>query len=100
MGLNQGHIDLAIKIITPEQARTFITYTGISDTILGFMLLQSVYTKKVAFISFFWIAFIVYLSYLNAWPDAIFRTGFLLTAVYIFFEERTYLPKLINYEKK
>ena len=54
MGLNQGHIDLAIKIITPEQARTFITYTGISDTILGFMLLQSVYTKKVAFISFFW----------------------------------------------
>ena len=100
LGLNQGHIDLAMNIISPEQARVFITYTGITDTIIGLMLLQSIYTKQVTILAMFWITFIVYLSYLNAWPDAIFRTGFLLMAIYVYLDERTYLPKLIAYQKK
>lgn len=100
LGLNQGHIDLAMNIVSPEQARVFITYTGITDTLIGFMLLQSIYTKQVTVIAMFWITFIVYLSYLNAWPDAIFRTGFLLMVIYVYLDKRTHLPKLINYEKK
>ena len=100
MGLNQGHIELALKIMSAEEARNFVIYSGVSDTILGIMMLQSIFTKKVALISVIWISFIVYLSCLNAWPDAIFRTGFLLTAFYIYFDERTFTPKLIDYEKK
>ncbi len=96
MGLNQGHVELASIIMSQEQARNFVAYTGISDTILGIMLLQSIFTKKVAFISIFWIAFIVYLSFMNAWPDAIFRSGFFLLALYIYFDDRTYIPKLIK----
>jgi hypothetical protein len=100
LGLNQGHIDLANNIVSSENARSFITYTGITDTIIGLMLLQSVFTKFIAFIGILWISFIVYLSYLTALPDAIFRMGFLLSAIYLYIDERTYLPKLINYDKK
>lgn len=96
LGLNQGHIDLAMNIISPDQARTFITYTGITDTIIGLMLLQSIYSKHAAFIAMFWTAFIVYLSYLTAWPDGMFRTSFFLIALYVFVDKRTHLPKLIK----
>ena len=100
LGLNQAHIDLANNIISSENAKIFITYAGISDTIIGIMLLQSVFTKWVSLIGVLWITFIVYLSYLEALPDAIFRTGFLLASIYVFFDPRTYSPKLFNYEKK
>jgi len=100
LGLNQGHIDLAIKVVSADNARFFVSCSGITDAVIGLMLLQGVFTKHVVFIGMLWIAFIVYLSYLSAWPDAIFRTGFLLTAFYIYLDERTYTPKLINYEKK
>jgi len=100
LGLKQGHIDLATNIISSENARNFIIYTGITDSIIGVMLLQSIYTKWVSFVGIIWISFIVYLSYLTALPDALFRTGFLLAAIYVFIDNRTYLPKLINYEKK
>ena len=99
LGLNQGHIDLASNIISSENASIFITYTGISDTIIGLMLLQSIYTKWISFIGLIWVSFIVYLSYLTAIPDAIFRTGFLLATIYVFLDKRTYQPKLIDYEK-
>ena len=96
LGLNQGHIDLAMNIISPDQARIFITYTGITDTIIGLMLLQSVYSKYAALVAMFWTAFIVYLSYLTAWPDGMFRTSFFLIALYVFIDKRTHMPKLIK----
>ena len=100
LGLNQGHIDLAIKIVPADSARFFVSLSGITDTIIGMMLLQSIFTRYVAIIGMLWIAFIVYISYLNAIPDAIFRLGFLLIATYVIFDPRTYSPKLISYEKK
>ena len=100
LGLNQGHIDLATQIVSADNARFFVSCSGITDAIIGLMLLQSIFTRQIAFIGIFWILFIVYLSFLNAWPDGIFRTGFLLMALYVFLDNRTYLPKLINYEKK
>ena len=99
LGLNQGHIDLALKVVSNENANLFVTCAGITDSIIGIMLLQSIFTRYVAIIGMLWIAFIVYISYLNAIPDAIFRLGFLLTAIYVIFDPRTYSPKLINYEK-
>ena len=100
LGLNQGHIDLAIKIVSAENARFFVSCSGITDTIIGIMLLQGLFTRYVVFIGMLWIIFIVYISYLSAWPDGIFRTGFLLMALYVYLDKRTYLPKLITYEKK
>lgn len=100
LGLNQGHIDLAIQIVSAENARSFVFYSGITDSIIGLMLLQSIYTRHIAFIAMLWIIFIVILSYLSAWPDAIFRTGFLLLSIYIYIDHKTYSPKLISYEKK
>lgn len=99
LGLNQGHIDLAIKVVPIENARNFVYCTGITDSIIGLMLLQGVFTRYFAAISIIWISFIVYLSYLSAIPDAIFRSAFLIAAIYVFIDKRTYFPKLINYEK-
>jgi len=99
LGLNQGHIDLAIKIISKDNARFFVSCSGFTDSIIGFMLIQGIYTRYVSILSILWIAFIVYISFLNGFPDAIFRIGFLLTAIYVFIDKRTYSPKLINYEK-
>lgn len=100
LGLNQGHIDLAIQIVSSDNARNFVYFSGITDTIIGIMLLQGIYTKNVAFIGMIWILFIVYISFLSALPDGIFRSGFLLMAIYVFLDKRTYYPKLFNYEKK
>jgi uncharacterized membrane protein YphA (DoxX/SURF4 family) len=99
LGLNQGHIDLAIKVVSEENAIFFVYCSGITDSIIGFMLLQGIFTRYFAIIGTIWISFIVYLSYLSAIPDAIFRTAFLIAAIYVFLDHRTYSPKLINYEK-
>ena len=100
LGLNQGHIDLAIKVVSADNARFFVSCSGITDTIIGIMLLQGIFTRYVVFVGMIWIIFIVFISYLSAWPDGIFRTGLLLTALYIYLDDRTYSHKLLNYEKK
>ena len=99
LGLNQGHIDLAIKIVSEDNARFFVSCSGVTDSIIGFMLLQGIYTRYVSILAILWITFVVYISFLNAIPDAIFRMGFLLTAIYVCIDMRTYSPKLFNYEK-
>lgn len=96
LGLNQGHIDLAMKIVSEQNARLFIIYSGITDTIIGLMLLQGLLTRYVAIIGMIWILFIIYLSLLTAVPDAIFRLGFLFTSIYIILDPRCYKKKLIQ----
>lgn len=89
-GLSQGHIDLALNIIPQEKAASFVFYTGISDTIIGVLLFFGILTRYVSILSILWIAFIVYLSYLTAFPDAIFRSALLLAAIYLFIEKRAH----------
>lgn len=89
-GLSQGHIDLATNIIPSEDAATFVFYSGISDTIIGVLLFFGVLTRYVSVVSIIWIAFIVYLSYLTAFPDALFRSALLLAAIYLFLERRAH----------
>jgi hypothetical protein len=36
LGLNQGHIDLAMQIVSKENARLFVTYTGFSNRFISF----------------------------------------------------------------
>tara|TARA_B100000902_G_scaffold67967_1_gene74104 strand:- start:14068 stop:14826 length:759 start_codon:yes stop_codon:yes gene_type:complete len=96
LGLKQGHIDLAIKVVSKEDANLFVYLSGITDSIIGIMLLQGIYTKFISIISILWISFIVYISFLNAFPDGIFRLGFLILAIYIYIDERTYYPKFVK----
>jgi uncharacterized membrane protein YphA (DoxX/SURF4 family) len=90
LGINQGHIDLAMKILSEQDARLFIIYSGITDTVIGLMLLKGVLTRYVAIIGMIWILFIVYLSLLTALPDAIFRLGLLFISIYIISDPRCY----------
>jgi uncharacterized membrane protein YphA (DoxX/SURF4 family) len=99
LGLNQGHIDLAIQVVSEENVRFFVYCSGLTDSIIGLMLLQGLYTRYASILAILWITFIVYISFLSAIPDGIFRLGFLLLAIYICFDKRTYTPKLFNYEK-
>ena len=89
-GLSQGHIDLALNIIPQEKAASFVFYSGISDTIIGLLLFFGILTRYVSILSIIWIAFIVYLSYLTAFPDAIFRSALLLAAIYLLIEKRAH----------
>lgn len=96
LGLNQGHIDLAMQIISKENARLFVTYTGYSDIIIGLFILQGTLTRYFAFVGALWIIFILYLSFLNAFPDAIFRFGFLILSIYVIIDKRCYTTKFLK----
>ena len=96
LGLNQGHIDLAMQIVSKENARLFVTYTGFSDIVIGLFLLLGILTRYFACIGALWIIFIIYLSFLNAFPDAIFRFGFFILAIYVIIDKRCYTPKFIK----
>tara|TARA_Y100000385_G_C13063422_1_gene625501 strand:- start:905 stop:1684 length:780 start_codon:yes stop_codon:yes gene_type:complete len=93
-GLRQGHIDLALNIIPQDKAQDFVFYSGISDTIISLLLFIGLKTKWVALIATLWIAFIVYLSYLTAFPDALFRTGLLIASFYLIIEKRAHMSNL------
>lgn len=87
-GLNGGHIELAANILSPELAATFVFYTGISDTILGLLLLSGILSRYAALVGIIWIAFIVVLSAMTAFPDALFRLGFLVSIIYVAIDAR------------
>lgn len=87
-GLKGGHVELATKIISEEQAQQFVFYSGISDSIIGLSLLSGFFSRYVAPVSAIWIFFIVVLSYITSFPDGIFRTGFLLGAIFITLERK------------
>jgi len=89
-GLKQGHIDLALNIIPQDKAQTFVFYSGISDTLISLLLFIGIKVRLVSFIGMLWIAFIVYLSYLTALPDAIFRFALVVAAAFLFFERRAH----------
>lgn len=93
-GLRQGHIDLALNIIPQDKAQLFVFYSGISDTLISILLFVGFKTKWIALISTLWIAFIVYLSYLTAFPDALFRSGLLIASIYLFVEKRAHMSNL------
>lgn len=87
-GLNAGHIELANNILKNQDVSRFIFASGIFDTTIGFLLIARIKSQLIAKIAIFWIIFIVCISFMTGIPDGIFRTGFLLSALYVGLDER------------
>jgi len=96
MGLNQGHIELAVQIVPEEHVRDFVFYTGLSDMILGFLLMTGVLSRFAAFLGSAWLLIVVGISFAFAFPDGIFRLGFLLACIYVYFDMRCHRLNLYN----
>ena len=88
LGLNQGHIELASQLVPEDKVRDFVFYTGISDTVIGILLLSGIFSRPAAIIGICWIIFVVIIAFNFALPDGIFRLGFLLSAIYIAVDKR------------
>ena len=88
MGLNQGHIELAVQIVPEEYVRDFVFYTGLSDMILGFLLLTGFLSRFAAFLGSVWLVIVVGISFAFAYPDGIFRMGFLMACIYVLLDDR------------
>lgn len=87
-GLKGGHIELASQVLSEELANKIVYYSGFSDTTLGILMISGILSRPAAIIGSFWLIFVVYLSALVAFPDAIFRSGFLLSCVYVAMDRR------------
>lgn len=100
-GLKGGHIELAKQVLSEDMANAVVYYSGFTDTIMGFMLVTGILSRPAAIVGSLWLCFVVYLSYLLAFPDAIFRSGFLLSCIYVALDKRchTYIWKTAVIEK-
>lgn len=87
-GLKGGHIELASQVLSEEAANKLVYYSGFSDTVIGFLLVSGIFSRPAAAIGSLWLVVVVYLSALLAFPDGIFRTGFLLSCIYVAMDAR------------
>ncbi len=87
-GLKGGHIELAKQVLSEDTANAVVYYSGFTDTVMGFMLVTGILSRPAAIVGSLWLCFVVYLSYLLAFPDAIFRSGFLLSCIYVALDKR------------
>ncbi|MES2620624.1 MAG: DoxX family membrane protein [Bacteroidota bacterium] len=87
-GLKGGHIELASQVLSEDVANKIVYYSGFTDTVMGLMLVSGILSRPAAIVGSFWLVFVVYLSALLAFPDAIFRTGFLLSCIYVALDKR------------
>lgn len=94
LGLKGGHVELATKVVSEAAANQFVFYSGFTDTILGTMMLTGWLSRPAAVVGSVWLVLIVGLSAMTAFPDAMFRTGFLLAAIYVAVDQRTHEGKL------
>jgi uncharacterized membrane protein YphA (DoxX/SURF4 family) len=87
-GLKGAHIELASQVLSEEAANNIIFYSGFSDTFLGVLLVTGILSRPAAMIGSIWLVVVVYLSYLVGIPEAIFRSGFLFSCVYVAVDNR------------
>jgi hypothetical protein len=87
-GMRQAHIELASQVIPDSMVKNFIFCTGVSDTVIGLILLTGYKSQLVAGIGSAWILAVVVLSAMIAFPDGLFRFGFFLTCLYVSFDKR------------
>jgi hypothetical protein len=96
MGLNQGHIELAIQIVPEQYVRDFVFYTGLSDMILGLLIFTGVLSRYATFFGSAWLVVVVGVSFAFAFPDGIFRLGFLLACIYVLIDERCHQSNIFQ----
>ena len=95
-GLSGGHVELASKILSEEAASRFVYYSGISDSILGLLLITGLLSRWASLIGSLWLILIVYLSFETGIPEGIFRLGFLFMCIYVLMDKKCHNWK---YEK-
>ena len=83
LGINEGHIELATEIVPENWVRDFVFYTGVSDTVIGLLLMLGIFSRIATYIGTFWLLLVVGLSFSFAIPDGLFRLGFLLSGLYV-----------------
>ena len=91
LGISEGHIELASKIIPEDYVNDFVLYSGISDTILGILIFTGIFSRPAAVIGIIWLIFVIGVSFSFAIPDGIFRLGFLLSCVYVAMDKRCHI---------
>ena len=96
MGLNQGHIELAVQIVPEQYVRGFVFYTGLSDMVLGVLLFTGILSRYAAFVGSAWLVVVVGVSFAFAFPDGIFRAGFLMACIYVILDERCHHQKIFK----
>ncbi|MBK7149865.1 MAG: DoxX family membrane protein [Bacteroidetes bacterium] len=96
-GLKGGHIELASQILSEDVANKMVFYSGYTDTLLGSLLLIGFFSRQAATIGALWLVVVVVLSFMIAVPDGIFRTGFLLSCVYVAVDSRCHDKGIIYY---
>ncbi|MCW5907718.1 MAG: hypothetical protein KIS94_07665 [Chitinophagales bacterium] len=87
-GLKGAHIELASQVLSEETANKMVFYSGYTDTTLGLLLIFGFFSRPLIAIGSLWLIVVVCLSFMVAFPDGIFRMGFLLSAVYVAVDER------------
>jgi uncharacterized membrane protein YphA (DoxX/SURF4 family) len=87
-GLKGAHIELASQVLSEELANNIIFYSGFTDTILGALMVFGFLSRPAAIIGSIWLVVVVYLSYLVGFPEAVFRSGFLFSCIYVALDKR------------
>ncbi|HLP20268.1 MAG TPA: DoxX-like family protein [Chitinophagales bacterium] len=90
-GLKGAHIELASQIFSEQVANNIVFYSGFTDTFLGLWLLTGFYSRMPAIIGSVWLLVVVYLSLLFGVPEFLFRSGFLLSCIYVAIDKRCHI---------
>lgn len=98
-GLNAGHIELANNVVKAQDVRIFILGSGLVDTLIGIFLMLGIYSQTITKVATFWILFVVVLSFMTGFPDGVFRSGFLISAIYIALDEKCHTKTIFNFRK-
>jgi len=98
-GLNAGHIELANNVVKAQDVRIFILGSGLVDTTIGIFLMLGIYSQSITKVATFWILFVVILSFMTGFPDGVFRSGFLISAIYIALDKKCHTKTIFNFRK-
>lgn len=90
LGFNGMHVELASQLLNPAHAKYAVRIAGYTDLAMAVGLAIPGFSRYVAYPACLWIAFIVVLSFGMAFPDGLFRLGFLLCAVTLILEPKTH----------
>ena len=90
LGFNGMHVELASQLLNSGQAESAVRIAGYTDLVMAVGLAIPGLSRWVAYPACLWIAFIVVLSFGMAFPDGLFRLGFLLCALTLILEPKTH----------
>lgn len=98
-GLKGAHIELASQVLNEQLANDIVFYSGYTDTFIGALLLSGMFSQWAAVVGALWLVIVVYLSFLFGLPEGIFRTGFLLSCIYVALDKRCHESTMLSWLK-